>query len=204
MQKSEYSKFEVQRSKLNVRNTGFTLIEVILVLVLLLVIVSISLPHFAGTFRGTKLRTASRTVSRMARYARSMAIMREETMTVALNHETMEIFLGGSKSVSTNAADGVLDQAALKNLGYIDGEAAADDPQIEKEVRRFLPDGLTVRDFEKEWTDDDHQYHNFYLIRYFPNGQCEKFEMELEDHKGLGVKLANDPITGKISSEFIQ
>ncbi|MBT8041973.1 MAG: hypothetical protein KJN98_02285, partial [Pontiella sp.] len=61
--------------------------EVILVLVV--VISGISLPYFAGSFRGTQLRTASRTITRMAKYARSMAIMREETLMVILNHETM-------------------------------------------------------------------------------------------------------------------
>ena len=77
------------------RAAGFTLIEVILVLVVVVIIAGIAVPYFAGSYRGIKLRSSSRTINRMARYARSMAIMREETLTVAINHETMEIFLGG-------------------------------------------------------------------------------------------------------------
>ncbi len=179
--------------------------EVILVLVLVVVISGISLPYFAGSFRGTQLRTASRTITRMAKYARSMAIMREETLMVVLNHETMEVFLGGTPSVSTNTADGELDQDVLKRLGYVDGENEDDSTGgIEKEVHRFLPDGLTVRDFEKAWTEEDDEYEDLYRIRFFPNGQCDWFTIELEDSRGMAVKLENDPISGKIISEFTQ
>jgi len=150
------------------------------------------------------LRIAARTVSRMARYARSMAIMREQTMTVVLNHETMEIFLGGTEQASTNAADGELDQDVLKRLGYVDGDTGSDHAEIEKEVHRFLPEDLEVADFEKDWIEDEEEYEDFYLIHYYPDGQSDWFILELEDQRGLGVKLENDPISGKIRSEFTQ
>jgi Tfp pilus assembly protein FimT len=187
------------------RASGFTLVEVILVLVVLIVISGISIPYFAGSYRGIKLRSSARTINRMARYARSMAIMREETLTVALNHETMEIFLGGSPVAPTNTADGELDQDVLKRLNYVEDDDESSSPAgIEKEVHRFLPDGLRVREFNKDWTDRDDESDNFYLIRFFPNGQCDWFVLELEDNRGMGVRLENDPISGKITSEFTQ
>lgn len=186
------------------RRAGFTLVEVVLVLVLTLVISSISLPYFAHAYKGTQLRTAARTITRMARYARSMAIMREEKLTLALNHETMEIFLGASTQSSTNAADGELDQDVLKRLGYVKGEAAPDNAGIEKEVHHFLPKGLTVRELKKNWREEDEQYEDLYLIRFYPDGQSEWFILELEDQHGGAVRLENDPISGKIISEFIQ
>ena len=185
--------------------SGFTLIEVILVLVVITIISGIALPYFAGSFRGIQLRSTARTVNRMARYARSMAIMREERFTVALNHETMEIFLGGAYAAPTNAADGEMDQDVLKRLGYVDGdEGGSSTAGIDKEVFRFLPDSLTVRDFNKDRTDEDDQYDDLYLINFYPNGQCDWFVLEFEDKKGMVVKLENDPISGKIISEFIQ
>jgi prepilin-type N-terminal cleavage/methylation domain-containing protein len=183
---------------------GFTLIEVVLVLVVIVVVSGITVPHFAGTFRGTKLRTAARTFNRMARYARSMAIMREQMLTVALNPETMEVFLGAPPSQTTpDDADGELDQDVLKRLGYTDDDES-DTAGLEKELHRFLPEGLMVRHFEKDWADEDEQHGEFHLVRYYPNGQCEWFELELEDNRGMGIKLENDPITGKIHSEFTQ
>lgn len=206
MKSKPISKFGIRSSTFNVQKAGFTLMEVILVLVVMIIISGIALPHFAGTFKGTQLRTAARTIERMSRYARSMAIMREETLTIALNHETMEIFLGGEPSVSESMADGELDQDVLKRLGYTDDgdDSNAQTGGVEKEVHRFLSDELIVRDFKKEWTEEDDEYEDLYMIRFFPNGQCEWFELELEDSKGMGIKLENDPISGKIRSEFIQ
>ena len=176
-----------------------------MVLVVILIIAGISLPYFAGSFRGIQLRSSSRTINRMARYARSMAIMREKRYTVALNHETMEIFLGGALVAPTNSADGELDQEVLKRLGYVDSDDSdSSTAGIDKEVFRFLPTSLTVRDFNKNWTDEDDEYQDLYLIHFYPNGQCDWFELELEDKKGMGVKLENDPVSGKIISEFLQ
>ena len=183
---------------------GFTLIELILVLVVIVIISGISLPYFAGTFRGTKLKTASRTIDRIARYAHAMAILREETMTVVLNHETMEIFMGGSMQAATDTADGELDQDVLKRLGYVEGGSEEENAGIEKEVHRFLPDHLTVSDFEKNWPDEDDSYENLHLIRFYPDGQCDWFRMELEDNRGMRVQLENDPISGKMYIEFKQ
>ena len=187
------------------RRSGFTLLEVVMVMVLLLIISGISVPYFAGTLRGTKLRSAARTVERMSRYGRSMAIMREETLTMVLNHETMELFLGAAANSTTNGADGELDQEVLKRLGYVEGDADQDqNAGIDKEVRRQLADDLYVRHFEKDWKDEDYDFEDLYLIRFYPSGQCEWFELELEDNRGHGIRLENDPITGKIWSEFLQ
>lgn len=186
------------------RRAGFTLVEVILVAVVITIITGIALPYFAGSYRGNKLRLSARTVSRMSRYARSMAIMREEQMTVVLNHETMEVYLGGFLN-KTDSADGELDQDVLKRLGYIDDdEGSSNDPGIDREVHKFLPEGLSVRIFEKDWTEEDDQFPDLYMIRFFPNGQCDWFEMELEDKRGLSVHLEIDSISGKVKSEFLQ
>lgn len=209
MKKCKPSKFEIPCSTFYGsaanRRAGFTLLEVVMVMVLLLIISSISIPYFASTFRGTKLRSAARTIERMSRYARSMAILRDETLTMVLNHETMELFMGAASTSATNTADGELDQDVLKRLGYIENDPdRSSDAGIDKEVHRFLSDDLTVRDFEKEWTDEDQQYEDLYLIRFYPNGQCEWFKLELEDNRGHGIRLENDPISGKIWSEFLQ
>jgi prepilin-type N-terminal cleavage/methylation domain-containing protein len=186
------------------RRAGFTLVEVILVAVVIVIVSGLAFPYFAGSYKGNKLRISARTISRMARYARSMAIMREEQMTVVLNHETMEIFLGGFLS-KTNSGVGELQQEALKELGYIDGgDSASKTAGIDKEVHKFLPDGLTVTIFNKDRTEEDDQHENLYMIRFFPNGQCDWFEMELEDNRGVSIRLENDPISGKIKSEFLQ
>jgi prepilin-type N-terminal cleavage/methylation domain-containing protein len=184
--------------------SGFTLIEIILVIVISLILMGVSLPYFAHAYKGSKLRVAGRLVNRMTRYARSMAIMREKTMTVVLNHHTMEIYLGSAPTATTNAADGELDQDVLKRLGYVDGETSSSDAGIEKEIHRFLPEGLEVADFEKNWIEDEEEHEDLYFIHYHPDGQSDWFILELQDRQGQGIKLENDPISGKIISEFTQ
>lgn len=207
MKKYRPSKFNIRHSRSCGSSSGFTLIEIILVVVISLILLGVALPNFAQTYKGAKLRSAARLVDRMGRYARSTAIMREEIMVLVLNHETMELYLGAEApaSTSTNAADGELDQDVLKRLGYVEGDESSDDTGgIEKEVHKFLPEGLEVADFEQDEFDDDEVFEDRYLIRYYPNGRSDWFTLELEDQRGTGVKLENDPISGKIRSEFTQ
>lgn len=208
MKKCCPSKFNMRHSLFCGSPSGFTLIEIILVVVISLILLGVALPNFSHTYKGAKLRTAARTVDRMGRYARSTAIMREETMVLVLNHETMELYLGAetaASTTSTNAADGELDQDVLKRLGYVEGDDSSGDAGgIEKEIHRFLPEGLEVADFEQEARDENEFYEDLYLIRYYSNGRSDWFILKLEDQRGLGVKLENDSISGKIRSEFTQ
>jgi hypothetical protein len=121
-----------------------------------------------------------------------------------LNHETMEIYLGGKAQAATNSADGELDQDVLKRLGYVDGEASPENIGIEKEIHRFLPEDIKVANFERDSVDDEEIYEDLYLFRCYPDGQSDRFILELESRHGLGVKLENDPISGKMHSEFTQ
>jgi type II secretion system protein H len=187
------------------KHAGFTLLEVILVLMLIAIVSGISVPQIAGTLRGSKLRAAARTIERASRYGRNMAIIREEPMTLVLNSDTMELFVGGAQQSATNTADGELDQSVLKRLGYIDGEASdSGSLGIEQEIHRFLSDDLMVQVFEKEWTEEDDPGGNVCLVRFYPNGQGEWFELVLEDNRGSSIRLENDPITGKVWTEFLQ
>jgi prepilin-type N-terminal cleavage/methylation domain-containing protein len=209
MKKYSPSKFDIRHSlfcgSTSIRGKlGFTLIEVILVVVISLILLGVAMPHFARTYKGSKLRSAARTVNRMARFARNSAIMRETTMTVVLNHETMEIYLGSATQTSTNAADGELDQDVLKRLGYVDDESSPDTIGIEKEIHRFLPEDIEVADFEKDMFEEDEAYEDLYLFRFYPDGQSDWFILKLKGRRGLGIKLENDPISGKIRSEFTQ
>lgn len=184
---------------------AFTLLEVMLVVVIIAIIGGLSLPYLSGTLKGSKLKTTARTISKMCRYARSMAIMREEKMTMVLDHTTMEIYLGG-QTVQTNTSDGELDFQAFQNLGYkTDGGGdSSKSLGIDKEVRKLLPNTLTVREFDKDWVEEDDDYPDLYLVRFYPNGQCEGFEIEIEDGKGSAIRMEMNPISGKISSEFLQ
>ncbi len=191
------------RSNAKPSRRGFTLIEVVLVLVVILIVTGISVPYLAGSYRGTRLRTAARTIERMSRYARSMSILREETLTLMIDTTTMEVSIGSERVTSTDGADGELDMDVAKSLDYIDDDGATGNgPNLEKEVHKLLPEGLEVQNFTKD--TEDEIYENIDYVRFYANGQCDWFILELEDNRGMSVKLENDPISGRIWTEFVQ
>jgi len=182
---------------------GFTLIEIILVAVVIVVIGGIALPNLSGSYRGAKLRSAASNIERIGRYGRGMSILREEPLTMVIDTERKLIYLGAEKQATADASDGELDQDVLKRLGYIDGESSAEDPGIEKEISRNFPDGIEVQRFETEMESFGSD-EVIYLIRFYPNGQCEGFELTLADRAERKIQLESDPVSGKISSYFEQ
>ena len=96
---------------------GFTLIEVILVAVVIAILAGISLPNVAQSVRGAKLKTTANTIERMARYARGMAIIHDQTMAILIDPASKRIYAGELKT-EENQADARLGQAVLKRLGY--------------------------------------------------------------------------------------
>lgn len=68
-------------------SSGFTLIEIILVVVIILIVAGVSIPKLSGSFGSTRMKDAVRSTIRVARYARSMAILEQAdcTLTFAAN-----------------------------------------------------------------------------------------------------------------------
>lgn len=68
---------------------GFTLIEIMLVVVIILIATAIATPVFRGTFQSTQMTDAVRSTVRMARFARSMAILKQSDCTLTFEESQM-------------------------------------------------------------------------------------------------------------------
>lgn len=77
---------------------GFTLIELLLVVVLMCVMMGISAPFFVRSIRGHRLSAAARTLVTVARYARSMAVLKQTDLIITFNLDTGHIDLVSSNS----------------------------------------------------------------------------------------------------------
>ncbi|MBN2704748.1 MAG: prepilin-type N-terminal cleavage/methylation domain-containing protein [Pontiellaceae bacterium] len=184
------------------RSAGFTLVEVILVVVIMAVIAGISTPFFAGATRGAKLKTAGRSISQAARYARFKAISSQQEMRLVINPDTMELIVG-PPGQGQNESDGKVDLDILDRLGYLDDGNEDITTVVKTEVRRVLPTGLTISNFKNNSAEDDTIFGELMVVRFSPNGQSESFEMTLTDTKGKKIGLENDPITSKVSVDFL-
>ena len=77
-------------------HSGFTLIELLLVIILIAIALGISMPFLARSAHGNRLRVAARTMVTVARYARSMAVLKQTDLSINFNLDTGEIDLVSS------------------------------------------------------------------------------------------------------------
>lgn len=183
-------------------NSGFTLIEVILILVVIVIVSGITIPNLSRSYGNAKLRSAASNIERLGRYARGMAILREQDLTMVIDTEKKLIYVGAEKKLTSDESDGELDQDILKRLGYIDKINEEYDRKIEKEISRSLPDGLKVDYIEVEGIILA-QDNIFYMFEFYSNGQCDDFKILLNDQKDRSIQIASDPISGKVRSKFM-
>jgi prepilin-type N-terminal cleavage/methylation domain-containing protein len=180
---------------------GFTLIEVILVAVVIAILAGISLPNVAQSLRGAKLKTTANTIERMARYARGMAIIHDQTMAILIDPTSKRIYAGELKAES-NQTDGRLDQTVLKRLGYTE-EEPPNKERINIRMQRALEPDIELDSFTLEANALPWDRDNVCFIEFYPSGQCEAFSLELIDANARKLQLSSDPITGKVRSRYL-
>jgi len=181
----------VSYTHFNLLRGGFTLIEIILVVLIILIVSGISLPYFAQSFHGSRLKIASRIIAKSALYARNMAILRGTKYTMKLTEDTVEILVDNpsQQTVQTEEDNNITDENTLiRNPNRI--------------FRQTLPAGIVITEFEKE-TDEEPE-ENAYYVNYYPNGMSDEFRLVFEDPHKVAIEIRSDPVTGKLHFEFVQ
>jgi len=116
---------------------GFTLIEVMLVVVIVLIAAGITVPRLTGTFKSAQMTEAVRSTVRIARYARSLAILQEELC--ILRFEDRQLVLLNEGSAEPAAARRLPEDIQITSFETLAGESLR--PQEVREVR-FYPSGM--------------------------------------------------------------
>lgn len=132
------------------RSRGFTLIEIMLVVVIILIAAGVAVPKFKGTFKSTQMTDAVRSTVRIARYARSVSILKQETCT--LRFETNQVVL----VCGTNSAKPEASRKLPQDIVISAFENLADENRLRDQGRsvRFYPAGMNDG-FEVTYSADE-------------------------------------------------
>ena len=188
--------------------SGFTLIEMMLIVVIMLLASAMAIPSFVRSYRGAKLRSAARTVVMVHRHARSMAVLGQKEVGVLFDiaRQQLEVVSIASET-SANDKSMFLEQSSTREAdSAIQGGKAPDEeepkakPPIASELTRKLPEGVKIDSFESEKVEQE--VDGIYWVAYHPNGMSDPYTIRLVDDNQKAAVVEVDPISGKAKVEY--
>lgn len=176
--------------------TGFTLIELILVLVIAGFIISLVAPAITST-TGLNLRTAAKRVAAGLRYARSQAVTTGSVYQIVFDIErnAMTIERVVEEDPSGLQAGGT--RWWEEGEDEEEGEENSAGEQFDKKSY-VLPRGITI---ESVVSDGDEITEGEAQIEFYPNGSCSGGDVFLMDSKERVFRVALEFITGVVTIE---
>lgn len=125
---------------------AFTLIELLLVLAIIGIVTAIVVPNFVTSLRGSRLRAGVRTVVKVGRYARSMAVLRQSPVKVKFD------LAGGVISVVDGGSDNISRALDRVKIHYVEiQDEKTEEGQVVVEYRtngRCIPYSVVIMDEE--------------------------------------------------------
>jgi len=169
------------------RKTGFTLLELIVVLFILTLLTALVAPAFNRSFGQAQLKAAARDLAALCRFARTQAIISQVVLEVVLDRRTNSYWLRRPDPIVGDLRDS--DRVApAQNL----------EQSIQnREARvRSLPAGVTLKSVIIETGPLLEEERG--AITFFPEGSSTGGEIWLADEKGRGYRIVVDSSVGLV------
>lgn len=184
--------------KIRRRVQGFTMVELLLVILIVVMASSIAVPSFVNSIKGARLRTSSRSVVMLNKYARNMAVLKQKPVVIRYDFERGRLELATLEGrIYSGQIRSLIDSGGL--FGEV-GEATAGEAKTQAaELIRKLEQGVVLDEFEGP---DDQEYETGAWVTYYPNGMCDAHSLLLRDERELEVKIDIESITGEIGVTF--
>ncbi len=160
------------------KNKGFSLIEVMVVLILISLSMFLATPLLSGFSKTAELKGATKKISAILRYSRSEAVNRGKVYQVLFDSDLRQVNVQPieEKEEDEEAKDGTKDGTK---------DEAKDEP---KQKTYTLPKGVDI----KEVKANSPQYPSDYaVIEFYPNGGSNGGTIRLDspDRKGYRIKV---------------
>jgi prepilin-type N-terminal cleavage/methylation domain-containing protein len=157
---------------------GFTLIEIMLVVVIILIVTGVAVPKLSGSFSSTRMKDAVRSTVRVARYARSMAILEQADCELSFADNRITLTTKGNTNNISAGANNLRGSVTML-------------------AQRRLPDEIKITEFENlaENAAEGRK------AVFYSSGMNDGFELTLEDDKKRRATIKCNPITGKVKVE---
>ncbi|MFA5689387.1 MAG: prepilin-type N-terminal cleavage/methylation domain-containing protein [Kiritimatiellales bacterium] len=152
---------------------GFTLIEIILVVVVIGLAAGVAIPSFRGGLSSLQMRDAERTTIRLARYARSMSILKQSECVLEFTESR----------ISMKCAGGTNENSAGETL------------------TRKLPEHVTIELFQNTAqstaTSRRRRHDEDKRVRFYPSGMNDGFKIIYSAGGGQRSEIICNPVTAK-------
>jgi general secretion pathway protein H len=176
--------------------SGFTLIELILVLVIAGFIISLVAPAITST-TGLNLRTAAKRVAAGLRYARSQAVTTGSVYRIVFDLEQNAMTIERVVEEDPSGLQAVGNRWWEEGEDEEEGEENSAGEQFDKKSY-VLPRGITI---ESVVSDGDEITEGEAQIEFYPNGSCSGGDVFLMDSKERVFRVALEFITGVVTIE---